>query len=570
MMTTVADRRERVAARLLIAAGVGLIVSISILAAVPPVDRDALTHHLAVPKLYLQHGGMVEIPWIPFSYYPMNLDLLYMLPLYFGQDIAAKYIHFGFALLTAAAIYGYLRRRTGSMAWALLGGLLFLSLPVIVKLSITVYVDLGLIYFSTASLLLLLCWAGEGGRRRHLVAAGVLCGLAMGTKYNGLLTFFLLSCFVPLVDMRRADSPASLDGEAAGSRKALRAVSAGVLFASVALAVFSPWMVRNALWTGNPVYPLYDGLFRPTAATPPVAGSDAAGAEGDGGGGGMNHLAARRVVYGESFLETVTTPLRIFFQGQDDNPKYFDGRLNPCLLLLPPAVFIGTRKRTRRLRGEHALLAAFAGLYLVFAFVQTDMRIRYVAPILGPLVILSVLGLRNLLELARSRLSSGASAGLAAAAAVLILLPNMGYIFDLFAKVQPIDYLAGRVSRDEYIQRHRPEYAAFRYANQQLPANAKVLGVFLGNRRYYCDRTLVFDGTLEVAVKTAGSARDVAARVREKGYSHIVIGAERFEYFVLRQLPPRANAVFQTFLNEHTRILFGRDGHYLLELKDTA
>ena len=387
----------------------------------------------------------------------------------------------------------------------------------------------------------------------------------MGTKYNGLLTFFLLTCFVPLAGMRRAETPA---GTAAGSGKALRAVGAGVLFAAVALVVFSPWMIRNTLWTGNPVYPLYDGLFRTAAAAAPVAGGDAAGAEGDGGGGGMNHLAARRVVYGESFLETVTTPLRIFFQGQDDNPKYFDGRLNPCLLLLPLAAFIGPRKLTRRLRGENVLLAAFAGLYLVFAFVQTDMRIRYVAPIIGPLVILSVLGLRNLTELVRSRVSSGAGAGLAAAAAVLILLPNMGYILDLFAKVQPIDYLAGRVSRDEYIQRHRPEYAAFRYANQQLSADAKVLGVFLGNRRYYCDRTLVFDGTLEAAVKTADSARDVAARVREKGYSHIVIGAERFEHFVLRQLPPRASAVFQAFLDDHTRILFGQDGHYLLELKD--
>ncbi|MCU0736222.1 MAG: glycosyltransferase family 39 protein, partial [Methylotetracoccus sp.] len=491
-----------------------LVIATTILASVPPVDRDALTHHLAVPKLYLEHGSMVEIPWVTFSYYPMNLDLLYLMPLYLGQDIAAKYIHFGFALLTAASIYGYLRRRTGSTVWALLGGLLFLSLPVIVKLSITVYVDLGLIYFSTASLLLLMRWADSGGRLHHLVGAGALCGLAMGTKYNGLLTFFLLTCFVPLAGMRRADSSA---GPSGGRGKSLRAVGAGVLFAAVALAAFSPWMIRNALWTGNPVYPLYDGLFRPAAVAAPVAGGDAAGAEGDGGGGGMNHLAARRVVYGESFLETVATPLRIFFQGQDDNPKYFDGRLNPCLLLLPPAAFIGTRKLARRLRGESALLAAFAGLYLVFAFAQTDMRVRYVAPIIGPLVILSVLGLRSLTELAQSRVSSGAAAGLAAAAALLIVLPNLGYILDLFAKVQPIDYLAGRVSRDEYIQRHRPEYAAFRYANRQLPADAKVLGVFLGNRRYYCDRTLVFDGTLEAAVKTAGSARDVAARVREKG-----------------------------------------------------
>ena len=89
----------------LIAVLAGCIV---ILASVPPVDRDALTHHLAVPKLYLKHGGMVEIPSVPFSYYPMNLDLLYLIPLYFGYDIVPKYIHFAFALLTAWMIYGYI------------------------------------------------------------------------------------------------------------------------------------------------------------------------------------------------------------------------------------------------------------------------------------------------------------------------------------------------------------------------------------------------------------------------------------------------------------------------------
>ncbi len=64
-----------------------IVISIVILAYVPPVSRDALTHHLAIPKLYLKHGGIYEIPSVKFSYYPMNLDLLYMIPLYFGNDI---------------------------------------------------------------------------------------------------------------------------------------------------------------------------------------------------------------------------------------------------------------------------------------------------------------------------------------------------------------------------------------------------------------------------------------------------------------------------------------------------
>ena len=28
----------------------------------PPISRDALIHHLAIPKLWLKHGGFYEIP----------------------------------------------------------------------------------------------------------------------------------------------------------------------------------------------------------------------------------------------------------------------------------------------------------------------------------------------------------------------------------------------------------------------------------------------------------------------------------------------------------------------------
>lgn len=68
---------------LLIALILALIVSVFLLALVPPISKDALTHYLAVPKLYLKKGGIYEIPFMPYSYYPMNLDLLYLIPLYF-------------------------------------------------------------------------------------------------------------------------------------------------------------------------------------------------------------------------------------------------------------------------------------------------------------------------------------------------------------------------------------------------------------------------------------------------------------------------------------------------------
>ena len=164
------------------------------------------------------------------------------------MNIIPKFIHFGFGLLTAWLIFDYLRRRV-SLAYALFGVLFFLSIPIIVKLSITVYVDLGLIFFSAASLFLFIKWLESGFKLRFLFISAVFCGLAMGTKYNGLIVFFLLTLFVPFAysRYRKNENPGSF-----------KTAGHAAIFAIIALIIFSPWMIRNYIWTNNPIYPLYD------------------------------------------------------------------------------------------------------------------------------------------------------------------------------------------------------------------------------------------------------------------------------------------------------------------------
>ena len=54
-----------------------------------------------------------------------------------------------------------------------------ISIPIIIKLSITVYVDLGIIFFSTASLLCLFKWMKDGFGLGTLSLSALFCGLAM-------------------------------------------------------------------------------------------------------------------------------------------------------------------------------------------------------------------------------------------------------------------------------------------------------------------------------------------------------------------------------------------------------
>lgn len=548
----------------LIAMIICLVVSLAILSAVPPVSRDALTHHLTVPKLYIQQGGIVEIPEVVFSYYPMNLELLYMMPLYFGMDILPKYIHMIFGLLSAWIIYCYLRVRTGLRVYGLIGALLFLSLPVIIKLSITVYVDLGLIFFSTASLLLLFKWSRNGFRFSHLVLAAVFCGLGLGTKYNSLISFFLIVWMVPLLISRQAD----VDSRPSESRKTIKALSHALAFVIISLLVFSPWMLRNFYWQGNPIYPLHQGIFDTLEkiTTPDTADSQAEhSSSGEKANGGMSNLALRRVFYGESIFETLSIPVRVFFQGQDDNPRLFDGRLNPYLIILPIFAFIGFRNSRRRDQTESILLAGFSLFYLLYAFFMVDMRIRYIAPIIPTLVILAVLGLKWLIENLAPRLyprRPTVGIGLVTGSMCLLLALNAGYLLKQFEIVKPFEYLSGRVDRDTYITRYRPEFRAIQYINAHLQDDATVLAVFIGNRIYYSDRKMISNNQLiDSALAASNSAESLAAHLRRKGFTHILIRHDLFETYDLNKLSADKRSLFKRFQQSKARTLYSDGLH---------
>jgi len=550
-----------------------LILSIIILSYVPPVSRDALTHHLAVPKLYLKNGGIYEIPELKVSYYPMNLDFLYLIPLSFGNDIIPKFIHFTFALMTAWLIFNYLKKRIDT-CYALFGVLLFLSLPVIIKLSITVYVDLGLFYFSTASLVYLLKWLEKDFKIKYLIISAIWCGLALGTKYNSLIALFLLTLFVPFIYLRSMQNKSKRQG---------RAIGYGAVFMIVSLMVFLPWMAKNYIWTNNPIYPLYDGLFNPKKVVPiQIKATDTDSSDSINNAsdavkkpkGRWGHFAVRKIVYGEKWWEMALIPVRVFFQGKDDNPKYFDGRLNPILLIFPFFAFIRLKKDDHALNTEKKILVIFSVLFFLFAFFQTDMRIRWIGPIIPPLVILSVLGLHKIIAVINDRYSGTAGKtikGFVFVFLIFLVSLNVFYIIGQFRIVQPMSYISGRVERDEYIEKYRPEYAVINYANHNIPDNAKILCMFLGNRSYYSDREVVFNYSLaSKAVIQKDSSEKIFINLKKRKITHLLIRYDLFNKWIQDNYNGREKEVIRQFFKKYVKLLYSKNEHGLYRLKNHA
>ncbi len=507
-----------------------VVLCIAMLACTPPFSRDALIHHLQVPLLYLQQGGIYELPTLDFSYYPMNLDLLYMGALWLGSDILPKYIHMAFGLGTALLLFGYLKKRI-SLTYGLLGALFFLTIPVIIKLSITVYVDLGLVFFSTASLLLIFHWLETGEQKKYLILAGLSCGLAIGTKYNGLLVLFLLALMLPILFIRKQKN---------SKGRSSKAIKATILFCFASLVAASPWLIRNAIWTGNPLYPLYNSVFSRINLSSTIntnmigaeAGQQATPADLNKEQAKQERpvrgvFARRYILYGESIWQLLLLPVRIFFEGQDGNPRFFDGRLNPFLLVLTLLAFI--RSAERKVRNEQIALAAFSLFYFLYAFNTGALRIRYLVPMVPCLVILSMYGLKNMEELAEQYTHKNAAQLIWPLVVFLLLAWNGSYMAKLYKEVEPLSYITGRVDRDEYLSKQLPEYPIMQYANKNLPESSKILCLFLGRRGYYLDRPHLFDshGNLSLLLswlqQPAANLETLQQKLQEQKITHLLI-----------------------------------------------
>ena len=538
----------------------GLCSAILLMASVPPVSRDALTHHLAVPKLYVNIGKIVELPDIIPSYYPQLLDLLYCIPLLWGNDIIPKYIHFSFALLTAWLIYTFVRKRLDHV-YALWASLFFISLPVIVKLSVTVYVDLGLIFFSFSSLLALLKWKNKAFSLKWLIVSGVFCGLAMGTKYNGIITCFILSAFTPLIFLRTLQSDFRKEDDSLSYKlrrhRTFIALGYSLCFFLTAMIVFSPWMIKNYKWTGNPIYPLYNEHFS-SIKTDSIQNST------------VSHFSLRKVIYKEKWWETASIPIRIFFQGQDDQPVLFDGQLNSLLFFLPLAVILKPLKRQTH-GFELKVFLCFAIIFILAVYLKQDMRIRYIGPALPCLVVASTFGVKQLISFKGRRhwqLRNISIVNIIIGATMALLFSaNFFYTKDLFKKIAPLEYLSGRISRHTYIETHRPEYNVLVYANKHLNGDIKLLGFFLGNRRYYSDHPINFDWQgFRRLIKNPKTLCDIHSAF--KGYSHFIIFYPKFNQWVASEFTDTEKIRFIEFINANTKLKYSNGEHGIYEIID--
>jgi len=516
--------------KLLLAACVLSVLLIMPLALMPPSVRDELIQHLALPKLYIGAGRIWEIRHIGFSYLPQNIDLLYLIPLALGSDIAPRLLHLLFAVLTAGLVYSFILPRAGRL-YALAGFFIYMTTPLVFNLSRMAYIDHGAAFYSMLSFMAALKFRDEGALK-WLVVSAVAIGLGLGAKYNVLLSFFLIGLFVAAVSYQKKGIP--------------EAIKKSALFVAVALAVLSPWLIRNYAWTGSPFYPLFE-----------TAAASVARGEGLHVTGEMAPVGKRFLLYGEGALDLVMLPLRLFWEGADNSIEKFDGVLNPVFLAFIPLAFLKKEKDAK-------LLLAFSIFFFALAALTVDLVTRYLMPVIPAVIILVTLGIRNGLG---SRTLKWPAAILAAA----LIAFNLNYGFGLYQKTGAVSYFAGGMDREGYLKATLPDYEIVSFGNGALPQDARVMLLFTGDRGYYWDRDYIYgDRTgvfLNAIVKNAHDAGSLAAGFRSYGATHLMVNEAIFQKFANDNFNEEELKVLVSFFNTRLETLYTSRGYSLYEIR---
>ena len=440
----------------------------------PSIDFDAIEYHLQGPKEYYQQGRITFLPHNVYTSMPFSVEMLHLLGMevlddwwwgaLVGQFLVALHAPLAALMIAATA------REFGSPRAGWFAAVAYLTTPWVYRLAALPYVEGPLCYYHAALFWTAArAWNEPDPRlcKRLWALAGLLAGGAMACKYPALISAVIPFGAVALVDSIRRRAPLLL-----------------VAFAVGWAIVIAPWLAKNVVDTGNPVYPLAYRVFGGRYW------DDAMDQK-------WNRAHGPRPIAAKLFLACI-----VDVAGRSDWQS-------PLYVALGPLAFL--RRESRR-------AAMVLGLYAVYLFLTwwllTHRLDRFWLPILPSLAVLAGLGA----DWVRSRLWS------AVLGAVIAIAFIANFSYSTTALTALNEWTGDLVTLRQSVPRLlNPALAEL---DASLPPDAKVL--LVGEAAvFHLDRPIiyntVFDDEIFETVAKNRSAADVRAELKRLGVTHILV-----------------------------------------------
>lgn len=394
----------------------------------PETSGDAISYHVALVTRYLREHRFPRITTNMYASLSEGLEMLFLYAFAIGKYSATAMCEFLFLLALPFGIASY-GRRIGRPVAGVAGALIVYVSPVFGRVGTIAHNDVAGAAVVFALFYTIQIWREEGDRRL-LILAGILAGFAFAVKYT-LGIAVLYACAAVFLVLWKRQQPWL-------KPLAITAVSA--------LAVMSPYLIKNTMVVANPVSPFFNRVF----PNPYIYVS-------------FEDEYVRQM-HNYNGVTLAETPLEVTVRG-----SRLQGLLGPVFLLAPLALLA-----LRFPQGRQLLLAAAVFLLPWLGNIGT----RFLMPV-APFV---ALGLGLVFD------------AFPPLAAVLIVvhtvlswppvIPRYAEQYSWRIERSNWKYALRIASEEEYLRANIPDYDIGLALNRLVPANQRVLSPAMGNQAY--------------------------------------------------------------------------------------
>ncbi|MFN8491989.1 MAG: glycosyltransferase family 39 protein [Caldilineaceae bacterium] len=491
----------------------------------PPISWDEIAYHLSIPQIYLQQHSITYIPFIPYSNWPLEFEMLFTLSLLLSSVTLAHLLCWTTLILICIGLYilgrHYVDGQVGSVAAAV-----FATTPMVGILAGTALIELPLTFYTFLAVYAWLKWL-ETGERTSWMLSALFSGLAASIKMNAAVTPLLLGGLMATTSLLR------------NRVRPWLILKQFVLYGLIAFAVVAPWYLKSWLYTGNPIWPF-----------------------------GQQWLGARdwdmlgsEYLFG--YIRVINTPLtpwqwllnlwRVMIpSGMFGPPRMTLGWLYLTLLLLAIPMLLLLKSKEQQLPRWLAMLAL---IFYTSWFLQTH-QTRFLLPATPILALLAAVAIgwwwRRWQQ--QYRLLIQVALLLALLATSWLAVPG-----DRNRFISRWPFLTGKVSYDEFLQAQISGYGAYLYANQHLPHDAYVLMFLYESRGYYLQRNYMWAnpiGQRVLRLEQFTNADELATELHKRGITHIFFNRAQVEPYRFIRYGSSITQLSYALLAKHARLLY--------------
>ncbi|MHB8135860.1 MAG: ArnT family glycosyltransferase [Anaerolineaceae bacterium] len=460
----------------------------------PPIKYDALIYHLTLPKIYLDLQRIDDIPWLVMSGMPQTAEMMYLDVMAVAGETAPLILNWFFGILTSIGLFGFLKEKVNAKS-SLVGVVCLFSGYTVVSSLSWGYVDwVGCLFGMGMTVCII--QVIDHYSKSLVFLSGIFAGLAFSTKYPAGVIFLCGFFTLSLIIWRNKSN-------------FLQSIWRYFLGASL-FAI--PWLLKNLILTGNPVYP----FFFPSGSMD------------------LTRLGVYQGMepYGDLF-DLFLLPIRATIQGIDGTNGY-SVSLGPLFLGFSILAFLGLEKLSRKKKTETLILGllCFSGIFIWAVGNQISgflIQTRFYFSLFPAFTILAAFGFENL---ENNMIGKKNLIILSRIAVVIVLFLNIFQITSDFVKKGTLTYLFNLENRQAYLERNLGWYALVMEDIQNLPSESRILSIF-EPRGYECVPACDPDEILDQWKISYSKHSDndlILSDWKNAGYTHLLVYQEGIDF----------------------------------------